>query len=177
VFTPYTSRVSITNRLAVYSRCSVVLAFAGLLAGAASAATLTITPAAIYADTDAPCSNPNGAWPSCGSNAFVSGTVATNNTVFMNAATGVSCSEAYSILASVVYGNSGPSQIAGCMTTTPCCGTSDPLLDATYHLMSTSPCIDKLTATMTTPATDVDGQPFPTAAGKLDCGADQYVAP
>jgi hypothetical protein len=100
-----------------------------------------------------------------------------NNTVFMNAATGVSCSEAYSILASVVYGNSGPSQIAGCMTTTPCCGTSDPLLDATYHLMSTSPCIDKLTATMTTPATDVDGQPFPTAAGKLDCGADQYVAP
>ena len=73
--------------MTVCSRCSFVLAAIGFLSGTVSAATLTITPGAIYRDTDAPCSNPNGGWPSCGSNAFVSGTVATDNTVFMNQGT------------------------------------------------------------------------------------------
>jgi hypothetical protein len=98
-----------------------------------------------------------------------------NNTVVGNLATGVSCSTTYAIVGSIVRGNMA-AQIAGCLASTPCCGATDPdpMLDATYRLMSTSPCIDKLTATAMTPATDIDGQPRPTAAGKLDCGADEF---
>jgi hypothetical protein len=102
-----------------------------------------------------------------------------NNTVVGNAGPGVSCFGAYQILNSIVHGNT-TAQTAGCAATTPCCGASDPdpLLDATYHLMSNSPCIGQIPATMSTLTVDIDRQPRPTPPnGKLDCGADEFVAP
>ncbi len=59
---------------------------------------------------------------------------------------------------------------------TTCCGTGDPdpKLDTTYHLMSGSPCIDKITATPLTLTVDIDGQSRPAPPGLLDCGADEF---
>jgi hypothetical protein len=98
-----------------------------------------------------------------------------NNTVVGNQSTGVSCAATYAILGSIVHGNM-TAQISGCATTQPCCGATDPdpALDANFRLMSTSPCIDKLDPTATSPTVDIDGQPRPSpAGGKNDCGADE----
>jgi hypothetical protein len=59
------------------------------------------------------------------------------------------------------------------------CCTGDPLLTADYHLMSGSPCLDRLSPDPLVPF-DIDGQPRPqapagTAAPKSDCGADELV--
>jgi hypothetical protein len=101
-----------------------------------------------------------------------------NNTVVDNGGPGVSCSGTYSIVNSIVHGNT-TAQVAGCATTAPCCGSTDPdpSLDAKYHLMSGSPCIDKITATTSTLTVDIDQQPRPTppTTAKLDCGADELV--
>jgi hypothetical protein len=96
-----------------------------------------------------------------------------NNTVVDNKLIGVSCFAAtYDTSTNIVYGNVG-SDAANCAGAA-CCGAVDPKLTATYRLMSTSPCIDKLTANTMSPSIDIDGQPRPTAAAKLDCGADEF---
>jgi parallel beta helix pectate lyase-like protein len=97
-----------------------------------------------------------------------------NNTVVDNLQVGISCKDpAYDISTSIVHGNVGGESIncAGAM----CCGAGDPdpSLDATYHLMSGSPCIGKITATMSTLTVDIDRQPRPGVGGMLDCGADE----
>jgi hypothetical protein len=100
-----------------------------------------------------------------------------NNTVVDNLATGISCVNTYGIAGSIVHDNTS-ANIAGCATTTPCCGATDPDpgLNASYHLMSGSPCIDKITATTMSLAVDIDGQSRPSPPGLLDCGADEFVA-
>jgi hypothetical protein len=86
-----------------------------------------------------------------------------NNTVVDNLATGISCVNAYTIAGSIVHNNTS-ANIAGCATTAPCCGATDPDpgLDPSYHLKSGSVCIDKITAT--------------TMSLSVDCGADEFVA-
>ena len=58
----------------------------------------------------------------------------------------------------------------------PCCDGVGPAFDnVPYHLSATSPCMDRLTANMST-AYDIDGDPRP--YGTLgDCGADEYTGP
>ena len=99
-----------------------------------------------------------------------------NNTVVGNLSLGVSCAAAYPILGSIVHGNTAP-QLTGCMAAAPCCGATDPDpgLDASYHLMSGSPCIDKIPATGMTLTTDIDQRPRPAPPGSLDCGADEFT--
>jgi hypothetical protein len=96
-----------------------------------------------------------------------------NNTVVDNSQVGISCaSSTYDVSTSIVHGNTGGDSV-NC-TGGMCCATPDPGLDTTtYHLTAGSSCIDRLTANAMTPATDIDGDPRPTAPGKLDCGADE----
>jgi hypothetical protein len=91
-----------------------------------------------------------------------------NNTVVQNNAVGISCTTDVPIVGSIAYGNV-TGQSAGC-TIVDCC-TGDPLLSSTYRLMSGSPCLDKIDATMSLPD-DIDGQARPTNL-KSDCGADE----
>jgi hypothetical protein len=101
-----------------------------------------------------------------------------NNTVVNNDDVGVSCATPYDLNASIVRGNRY-AEMAGCVLTS-CCGRldPDPVLDANFHLEAGSPCIDKVSATQSSVPFDIDGdlRPFP-AAGKLDCGADEFVPP
>jgi hypothetical protein len=100
-----------------------------------------------------------------------------NNTVVDNLQVGISCADSsYDVSTCVIHGNTG-SDAANCAGFGPgqmCCATADPGLDANYRLTATSSCIDRLTANAMTPATDIDGDPRPTGAGKLDCGADEH---
>jgi hypothetical protein len=99
-----------------------------------------------------------------------------NNTVVDNMQIGISCKDSYDTSTSLVHGNLGGETI-NC-TGALCCGASDPdpKLDATYHLMSGSPCIGQIAATAMSVTVDIDLQARPTPPnGKLDCGADQYV--
>jgi hypothetical protein len=103
-----------------------------------------------------------------------------NNTVVDNLQVGISCAAtSYDVSTSIVHGNTGGDAL-NC-TGASCCGATnpDPMLDATYHLKSTSMCIDKITATTSTVTVDIDQQPRPTppTTAKLDCGADEFVAP
>jgi hypothetical protein len=97
-----------------------------------------------------------------------------NNTVVGNQSYGVSCKSSQDVSTSIVYGNVSAETI-GC-TGAACCGTGDPMLDPSYRLKASSPCIDKLMATAMSVTTDIQGQPRPRPpAGKLDCGADELV--
>jgi len=100
-----------------------------------------------------------------------------NNTVINNSSIGVSCSSAtYDVSTSIVHGNQG-GESGGCSGAS-CCGATnpDPMLDASFHLMSGSPCIDQITATSSTVTLDLDQDPRPTppTTAKLDCGADEF---
>jgi hypothetical protein len=101
-----------------------------------------------------------------------------NNTVAANKATGVVCEATQQVKGTIVYGNAGVAQTAGCAPDDLCCGgaNTDPKLDAAYHLMMGSPCIDKITATAMSVTVDIQGQPRPPPSmGRLDCGADEYL--
>jgi hypothetical protein len=97
-----------------------------------------------------------------------------NNTVVNNKLIGISCRSLRDVSTNVVFGNVG-GDAPGCLGP-PCCGTGDPMLDATYHLTAGSPCIDKLTPTNMSVTTDIDGGKRPNGA-KLDCGADELGVP
>lgn len=83
----------------------------------------------------------------------------------------------------VFWGNTPGSDLLGnCSPTSitmPCCGTDNlnqplnPMLTATWHLMSGSPCIGKLPRNQST-GYDLDGQPR--TGTMVDCGADEYVS-
>jgi hypothetical protein len=98
-----------------------------------------------------------------------------NNTVVDNTQVGIACSTVYDITTDIVHGNTGGESV-NCSAAN-CCGAGDPdpKLDASYHLMSGSPCIDKIDATATSLTIDIQGQPRPAPPGKLDCGADELV--
>jgi hypothetical protein len=98
-----------------------------------------------------------------------------NNTVVDNMLIGVSCKTPYDVSTDLIHNNVG-GNIANC-TGALCCGAGDPdpLLDASYHLMSTSPCIDKIIPTASSVTVDIQGQPRPTSPGRLDCGADEFM--
>ena len=100
-----------------------------------------------------------------------------NNTVVDNMFIGISCQLPYDVSTNIFYRNVGGGAF-GCMTAAECCGSMnpDPKLDASYHLMTGSPCIDKLGETGNMLVGDIDGQtrPWP-AGGKLDCGADEFT--
>jgi hypothetical protein len=99
-----------------------------------------------------------------------------NNTVVDNKLIGISCKSAHDVSTDIVHGNVG-GDTANC-TGTICCGAGDPdpKLDASYHLQAGSPCIDKIDAAAMSLTIDIQGQPRPgLPAGKLDCGADEYV--
>jgi hypothetical protein len=97
-----------------------------------------------------------------------------NNTVVDNLQVGISCATPYDVSTSIVHGNNGGDAL-NC-TGGPCCGPTnpDPLLDPSYRLKMGSPCIDKITPSMSTVTVDIDGHARPFGA-KLDCGADEFV--
>jgi len=99
-----------------------------------------------------------------------------NNTVVDNMSIGLSCKDPYDASTNIVHGNLGGETI-NC-TGAACCGAGDPdpKLDASYHLMSGSPCIDQIDATTMSLTIDIQGQPRPVPPnGRLDCGADEFV--
>jgi hypothetical protein len=99
-----------------------------------------------------------------------------NNTVVDNSSIGVSCtSSTYDVSTSIVHGNQGGDSI-GCSGGACCGGNVDPKIDASFHLMSGSPCIDQIAATASTVKLDIDQQarPTPPTTAKLDCGADEF---
>jgi len=103
-----------------------------------------------------------------------------NNTVVSNMQVGISCGIPYDVSTNIIHGNNGGDAL-NC-TGGMCCGAGDPdpkLDTATYRLMSGSPCIDKITPTASTVTVDIDGQarPTPPMTAKLDCGADEFIAP
>ncbi|HEV3032599.1 MAG TPA: right-handed parallel beta-helix repeat-containing protein [Polyangia bacterium] len=108
--------------------------------------------------------------PQSGASRFV------NNTVVDNTSIGLSCKNSYDASTNIVHGNLGGETI-NC-TGAACCGAGDPdpLLDASYHLMSGSPCIGKIDATTMSLTIDIQGHPRPMPPmGKLACGADEFV--
>jgi len=99
-----------------------------------------------------------------------------NNTVVDNKQVGISCETPYDVTTNILHGNVGGESV-NCGAAA-CCGAGnpDPKIDASYHLQVGSPCIDKIDATTLSLTIDIQGQPRPVPpAGKLDCGADEYV--
>jgi hypothetical protein len=93
-----------------------------------------------------------------------------NNTIVGNA-TGIQCAGSFAI--GLLFAGNGTDSAVGCSPPV-CCGSGDPNLTSTYHLMSPSPCIDRLDPDSQV-THDLDGQPRPyPVAGKSDCGADEY---
>ena len=91
------------------------------------------------------------------------------DTVVNNNASGISCTGAYPVSASIIYGNTTGAG-AGCAIAT-CCPDVDPRLTTDFHLMSGSACVDQVTDAMMV-THDLDGQPRPRGP-KSDCGADE----
>jgi hypothetical protein len=98
-----------------------------------------------------------------------------NNTVTANAASGVHCSEPFTLSTSILAGNTA-APTSGLCTVVECCGSGNPLLTPmTYRLTPGSPCVDRLPSSMST-SQDIDGNSRPQpAGGQSDCGADELI--
>ncbi|HET6148061.1 MAG TPA: choice-of-anchor Q domain-containing protein, partial [Polyangia bacterium] len=105
-----------------------------------------------------------------------------NDTIVGNATGAVVCGDTASTpsrarLAGLILWGNSLDFLGNCTVPASCCGLAngqpvDPMLDSTYHLISGSPCINKLTAGNLT-SYDFEGDPRP-LGGASDCGADEF---
>ena len=93
------------------------------------------------------------------------------NTVIGNLAPGVACQDATQDLTGSILNGNVPDSINCKVSPTSSVG-EPPMLDATYHLTSASPCLNRVDPAADAPPDDLDGDPRPQET-KLDCGADE----
>jgi hypothetical protein len=90
------------------------------------------------------------------------------NTIVNNASVGLQCFGNYQTSSLIIAGNA-TLQFAMCNPTGPGVTSTDPRLDATFHLLPGAPCVNK--GAGDAPPDDLDGDPRP--EGMSDCGADE----
>jgi hypothetical protein len=104
-----------------------------------------------------------------------------NNTIVGNTVAALVCTAtSRTQMAGLLFWNNNGSDVVGSCGNTPCCVDSsgvalNPMLTSDWHLISTSPCRDKLVSALST-GYDIDQQPRPYGT-MSDCGADEYLPP